>query len=88
MADVTAGLEARKVPVGPVNSVAQALASDQAQARGMVRTMPRNGAPPVRVLGNPLNLSATPVQLHRPPPAFGADTQALRDWLDAPKSGD
>jgi len=80
---LVADLEARRVPVGPVNDVAAALGSDQACARGAVVEMARHGAPPFRLLGNPLKFSATPVRYRRPPPAFGADTDALRDWLGA-----
>jgi len=86
-ARIVEGLEARKVPVGPVNSVPAALSSDQAQARGAVVEMGRDGASAVRLLGNPLKLSATPVAYRRPPPAFGADTEALRAWLGA-RAGD
>ena len=38
--DIIDGLEARRVPVGPVNTVEEALESDQAQARGMTLTLP------------------------------------------------
>jgi formyl-CoA transferase len=40
MQDVIEGLEARKVPVGPVNTIEQALESEQARARGMTVTLP------------------------------------------------
>ena len=75
-AEVIAGLEARKVPVGPVNDLAQAFASDQALARGaMVRMKAPDAAEgEVRLLGNPLRLSRTPVTYRRPPPRCGADT--------------
>ena len=81
-ADVIARLEARKVPVGPVNSIAAALGSDQAEARGAVVEMARGADPAVRLLGNPLHLSATPVRYDRPPPAFGEGTEALRRFHD------
>lgn len=85
MAAITAGLEAAGVPVGPVSRVDQALASDQVAARGMVVSMPRadvkGGA--VRLLGNPLNLSRTPVTYRRPPPRFGEDSAAVLDDLNA-----
>ncbi|MDW4499119.1 CoA transferase [Sulfitobacter sp. D35] len=78
-ADVTARLEAVKVPVGPIHDVAEALGSDQARARGAVIEVPaagmRDGA--VRLLGNPLKLSRTPVTYRRPPPRFGQDTKAV-----------
>ncbi|KNG92787.1 CaiB/BaiF CoA transferase family protein [Pseudaestuariivita atlantica] len=81
---VIAGLEARKVPVGPVNDVAQALGSDQAQARGMTVSMPVPGSADgaVTLLGNPLNFSATPVTYRRPPPSVGADTDEVLSSLD------
>ena len=79
------GLEARGVPVGPVHDVAQALGSEQAQARGAVVEMARPDAPPVRLLGNPLRFSRTPVRYERAPPAFGADTAALKEALGAPE---
>lgn len=79
VAEVVEGLEARRVPVGPVHTVAQALASDQALARGMVVEVPCGAAASgrVRLLGNPLKLSRTPVRYRSAPPVFGADTEAV-----------
>lgn len=83
-ADIVAGLEARKVPVGPVNTVEQAFASDQAQAREMRIDLPKGGIDRggVELIGNPLKFSATPVTYRRPPPHLGEDTQAVLDWLN------
>jgi len=87
MQDVIDGLEARRVPVGPVNTIDQALESDQAQARGMTVTLPapQTAAGEVRLIGNPLRFSRTPVRYRSAPPATGADTEAvlrrLRDNL-------
>jgi formyl-CoA transferase len=87
MQDVIDGLEARKVPVGPVNTIEQALESDQAQARGMTITLPapQTATGEVRLIGNPLKFSRTPVSYRSAPPATGADTEAvlkrLRDKL-------
>ncbi|MBY4892995.1 CoA transferase [Rhodobacteraceae bacterium N5(2021)] len=82
-ADIVAGLEARKVPVGPVNTVEQAFASDQAMARGMRIDMAKDGIDRggVELIGNPLKFSVTPVTYRRPPPHLGEDTQAVLDWL-------
>src|SRR5690606_6209571 len=68
MADIVAGLEARKVPVGPVQTVDQVFASDQVAARGMVAKVARDDteAGHVRLIGNPLKLSASPVTYRRP----------------------
>ena len=93
--DVIAGLEAAGVPVGPVNDLAQALGSDQARARGMVAEVPSEDAARghVRLLGNPLRMSATPISYRRAPPRCGAhtadvpETRALGS-ADAPSTGE
>jgi formyl-CoA transferase len=79
MQDVIDGLEARRVPVGPVNTIEQALESDQAQARGMTITLPapQTAAGEVRLIGNPLKFSRTPVSYRTAPPATGADTDTV-----------
>lgn len=82
-ADLIAKLEAAKVPCGPINTIEEALTSDQAQARGAVVEVPRDDVAEglVRLLGNPLNLSATPVRYDRAPPRFGQDTdEILETW--------
>ena len=76
MAEIITGLEAVKVPVGPVNTVTKALASDQAAARDMVIEM-QTSAGPVQLLGNPLKMSATPVTYRTAPPRMGQDTDAV-----------
>ena len=79
MAEVTAGLEGAGVPVGPVNRLDQTFASDQVAARDMIVSMQRddveNGT--VRLLGNPLHLSRTPVSYRLAPPRFGQDTDEV-----------
>ncbi|WP_299986310.1 CaiB/BaiF CoA-transferase family protein [uncultured Ruegeria sp.] len=73
---VIAGLEKLKVPVGPVQTLDQVFASDQVAARQMQITM--QAAPgEVQLIGNPLNLSRTPVTYRSAPPVCGADTQAV-----------
>ncbi|WP_099823835.1 CaiB/BaiF CoA transferase family protein [Oceaniglobus indicus] len=83
MAEVIEGLEARRVPVGPVQTMDQVFASDQVAARGMVAEVPTPGVEgeSVRLIGNPLKLSLTPVTYRRPPPRFGADTDAVLGQL-------
>ena len=77
---VIAGLEAVKVPVGPVNTLDRLFASDQVAAREMAIAMdvPQASTGEVRLIGNPLKLSATPVTYRHAPPHFGADTAAIR----------
>lgn len=87
-ADIVAGLEARKVPVGPVNTVEQAFASDQAAAREMRIDMAKDGIDRggVELIGNPLKLSATPITYRRPPPHLGEDTDAVLEWLSGTRT--
>ncbi|MFK7837739.1 MAG: CaiB/BaiF CoA transferase family protein [Sulfitobacter sp.] len=78
-----------KVPCGPINTIEEALSSDQAQARGAVVDVAREDVAQghVRLLSNPLNFSATPVRYDRAPPRFGQDTQeVLETW--GPKADD
>lgn len=79
--EIVAGLEARKVPVGPVQRVDEVLASDQVAARGGVVEMAHPTLGPVRVLGNPLKLSATPVRYDLAPPRLDEGRAALDAFL-------
>ncbi|NVO55789.1 CoA transferase [Rhodobacteraceae bacterium B1Z28] len=73
---VIAELETRKVPVGPVQSLDQVFATDQVAARQMQISMQAQPGE-VQLIGNPLNLSRTPVTYRNAPPVFGADTEAV-----------
>lgn len=55
------------IPCGSINNVAEALAMPQAKAREMIIDFTDQESP-VRVLGNPIKLSASPVNYHLPPP--------------------
>jgi formyl-CoA transferase len=72
-----------KVPAGPIHTVSQALSTDQAHARGTVVAMTHEdtaqGA--IRLLGNPLKFSKTPVTYRRPPPRFGQDTDQIEQMF-------
>ncbi|MEM8849927.1 MAG: CoA transferase [Pseudomonadota bacterium] len=79
-AEVIALLEGERVPVGPVQTLPQVFASDQAAARGMaldMRTQGQAGSLDLPLIGNPLNFSATPVTYRHPPPRFGADAARM-----------
>jgi crotonobetainyl-CoA:carnitine CoA-transferase CaiB-like acyl-CoA transferase len=82
MALVIAGLEAVGVPVGPVQRLDQVFASEQVVARDMQIEMQAD-AGPVRLIGNPLKFSRTPVRYRLAPPTFGADTAYVLS-ADAP----
>ncbi|WP_170605077.1 CaiB/BaiF CoA transferase family protein [Ruegeria arenilitoris] len=73
---VICGLEALKVPVGPVQSIDQVFATEQVSARQMqIKMQAEPGS--VNLIGNPLNFSRTPVTYRSAPPVCGADTDAV-----------
>jgi len=79
-------MEAAKVPVGPVKTLDQVFETDQVDARDMVVTM-RSGDTPLRLLGNPLKFSRTPVTYRKSPPICGADSDEILA-ADTPFEGD
>ncbi len=83
--DVIEGLEACGVPVGPVQTLDQVFASDQVAVRDMAITMdcPDAATKDVRLIGNPLKFSATPVSYRKAPPKLGQDTADIQRWLDS-----
>lgn len=71
-------LEDIDIPVGPVQSIDQAFAMEQVQARGMDIEMPHPLSPaPVRLVGSPFKLTENPVDYRLPPPVCGADTESV-----------
>jgi len=77
--DLLAACNDAGVPAGPVNTLDRALGSEQAKARDMVIEMrsPADPAQTLKLLGNPLKFSRTPVSYRRAPPMFGQDTGAI-----------
>jgi formyl-CoA transferase/CoA:oxalate CoA-transferase len=69
--------EAEGIPAGPVNSLAEAYADPQAQARGMVVELTHATAGRHRVLGIPVKLSATPGAIRGPAPLLGQHTEEV-----------
>lgn len=74
--EVISGLEAVRVPVGPVQTLPQIFDTDQASARGLALDM-QSGDLNLPLIGNPLHLSKTPVTYRHAPPRFGADSEVL-----------
>ena len=81
-------LAAARVPCGPVNDFAQALADPQVAARNMVVEVPLADGGTVRMPGNPVKLSgmtAADETSFSPPPPLGRDTDSvLHDLLAYP----
>ena len=77
-------LEAAKVPVGPINTVAEVFAQPQVAARDMRVTVPHPQNPGLTLVGNPIKLSRTPVEYHRAPPTLGQHTEQVLSGLGEP----
>lgn len=72
----------RHLPSGPVRMVGEALESEEVAARGMVAEVEHPKAGTIRVIGSPLNFSASKLRAYEPPPVLGQHTEAiLRDRL-------
>lgn len=64
-------LVAAGIPAGRVATIDQVLSDPHTVARDMVVEMPAGDGGILRLLGNPLKMSATPVRFDRPPPHVG-----------------
>ncbi|MBB4613946.1 CaiB/BaiF CoA transferase family protein [Novosphingobium taihuense] len=76
-ADLIAAMQAAGLPGGKVNEIPEVLAHPQIEARGLVHEMARSDGTPVKVLGFPAQLSATPATYRHAPPRSGEDTVAV-----------
>jgi crotonobetainyl-CoA:carnitine CoA-transferase CaiB-like acyl-CoA transferase len=65
------------VPVGPVHTLAEALAHPQTIARGMVVDLVHPQAGPTKAIGCPIHFSATPTAVTRPAPLLGEHTREI-----------
>ena len=67
-------MEAATLPGGRVNEIPQILADPQIAHRELIHDMTRSDGTPVKVLGFPAKLSATPANYRHAPPRSGEDT--------------
>ncbi len=75
-------LEAATIPVGLINSIAEAFALPQVAAREMRVTVPHPQNPGLSLVGNPIKLSRTPVEYRSAPPTLGQHTEQVLSDLD------
>jgi len=75
-------LEAVGVPCGPINDLHDVFKNPQVQARGMVMEAPHPTAGKVKLVRNPMRLSASPAETDMAPPLLGQHTdEVLREVL-------
>lgn len=73
--------ETKGVPCGPINDLAAVFDDPQVKARGMAIGMEHPAAGHIALVGNPMKLSATPVEYRQPPPLLGQHTDAILHGL-------
>ncbi len=88
--DLLAKLEAELIPVGPINQMHEVFADPHVAARGLVVEQPLSdtGAS-VRLIGNPIKFSRTPITYAKAPPRLGEHTdEVIGTWHEdsAPRS--
>ena len=75
-------LDQAGVPCAPVNTIDQVFADPQVKHRQMQITMPHPATnSEVRLVGDPIKLSATPVTYRHPPPMMGQHTVSVLQEL-------
>ena len=77
VAEVVRQLEAAGVPGGPLWNTAQALESEHAQARGLLRAVDDPRVPGLRVPTQPVKFGGAAPNKAEPAPALGEHTDAL-----------
>ena len=72
-------LEALSIGCGPINTLKDVFSDPHVAARGMVIEMDHEatGGVPVKLIANPVKLSATPPDYRIPPPVLGAHTEEV-----------
>lgn len=70
-------LGAAGIPSGRIRPVPEALDSPEARHREMVVEVAAGEGDPLRLLGIPVKLSATPGSIRRPPPSLGEHTEEV-----------
>ena len=78
-AELLIALEKGNVPAGPINDLAQVFADPQVQHRHMAVEVahPNAQGGVLRMVGNPVKYSATPVDDYRAPPSLGQHTREV-----------
>jgi crotonobetainyl-CoA:carnitine CoA-transferase CaiB-like acyl-CoA transferase len=70
-------MDEAQLPCGPINTIAEAFATDQAKARGLRLSQPHPIAGRVDTVANPICFSATPLEYGAAPPTLGNATNDI-----------
>jgi crotonobetainyl-CoA:carnitine CoA-transferase CaiB-like acyl-CoA transferase len=70
-------MDAASIPCGPINDIADAFASEAADALGMTVEQDHPAWGVIRQVGVPFQLSRTPASIRTAPPTLGAHTDAI-----------
>lgn len=70
-------LENAGVPCGPINNLEEVFNDPQVQARQCKVEMPHPTVGKVKLVANPIRMSATPIDYHTAPPTLGQHTDQL-----------
>lgn len=81
-----ARLDAAGVPVGPIQTVGQALEDPQVLARGMVAEVEHPEAGRLKVVNCPVRLTRTPASVRTPPPLLGQHSDEILSGLGFSRS--
>jgi formyl-CoA transferase/CoA:oxalate CoA-transferase len=79
-------LDAVGVPVGPIQTVDEALSDPQVVARGMIVDVQHPSAGQLKLVNCPIRLSRTPVSVRSAPPLLGQHTDDILSALDLGKA--
>ncbi len=65
------------IPAGPINSISETVVHPQHRARNFIVELEHPLAGLVKSMGNPVNLSETPISYRLPPPTLGQHTDEI-----------
>ncbi len=74
-------LEEATVPSGPINDLGEVFSDPQVRERGMQVHVPHAVNDELQVIGSPIRMSATPVQMRLGPPLLGQHTDEVLEEL-------
>ena len=70
-------LEAANVPCGPINNFEEVFDNEQVKARGVQIDVPHPTTGNMKLVGSPMRLSETPVEVRMAPPTLGQHTNEI-----------